>query len=87
MAPGTVSSMRYALVPVSLVATGGLWEDGDTAEMLLALADEVSATHLVATDPQSAQTLGEALGQKVLTDTLYLIDRAQSAGLLVEVLP
>lgn len=55
--------------------------------MLLALADEVSATHLVATDPQSAQTLGEALGQKVLTDTLYLIDRAQSAGLLVEVLP
>ena len=55
--------------------------------MLLTLADEVSATHLVATDPQSAQTLGEALGQKVLTDTLYLIDRAQSAGLLVEVLP
>lgn len=79
--------MRYALVPVSLVATGGLWEDGDTAEMLLALADEVSATHLVSDDPQSAQTLGEALGQKVLTDTLYLIDRAQSAGLLVEVLP
>lgn len=87
VAPGTVSSMRYALVPVSLVATGGLWEDGDTAEMLLALADEVSATHLVATDPQSAQTLGEALEQEVLTDTLYLIDRAQSAGLLVEVLP
>lgn len=87
VAPGTVSSMRYALAPVSLVATGGLWEDGDTAEALLALADAVSATHLVATEPQSAQALAEALGQEVRTDTLYLIERARSAGMLVEVLP
>ena len=69
VAPGTVSSMRYALAPVSLVATGGLWEDGDTAEALLALGpDAVSAPHLVATEPQSAQALAEALGQEVRTE-------------------
>ena len=69
------------------------WAEIDLSRMehnyraLRALADAVSATHLVATEPQSAQALAEALGQEVRTDTLYLIDRARSAGMLVEVLP
>ena len=85
--PGTVSSMRYALVPVSLIEADGPWEAGGAREKLGTLARQVDATHLVITQEDGAAALGEALGQELYVDTLYRIDGSQGACELVEVAP
>ena len=85
--PGTVSSMRYALVPVSLIEADGPWEAGSAREELGTLARQVDATHLVITQEDGAAALGEALGQELYVDTLYRIDGSQGACELVEVAP
>lgn len=82
--PGGVSSLRYALVPVSLVEAGGLPEGEDAASALWELADRTAANHLVVTQPESAERLSQACGQELQTDVLYGIKRTQNAVTLVK---